>query len=154
MGLALAFAAAGLSACTQPEPVGKTAGANSGKAAAVHGISDLPMPRGADPQVDESLVLGNLDAWTGRLVLTTSLSAEDSFDFYRDRMGAFGWTPITSVQSEISVLTFERADRIATIQIEERTLWGSRVSITMGPRQTEAGTTLRSDQGLEVTPIK
>lgn len=102
------------------------------------------MPSGADPDVDDSLVLGNLEAWTGRLVLTTSLSAEDSFDFYRDNMGSFDWEPITSVQSEISVLTFERADRIATIQIEERMLWGSRVSITMSPRQS--GSVQRGDR--------
>ena len=149
---ALAVAALAASACTAPEPVGKSSGAGS-KAAAVRGISDIPMPRGADPDVEDSLVLGNLEAWTGRLVLTTSLSAEDSFDFYRDQMGAFHWEPITSVQSEISVLTFERADRVATIQIEERTLWGSRVSITMSPRQSGRVRSEGDDGQLEVEQL-
>ena len=153
VAMAFALMASGLAACTQPSPVSKTAEASK-KAATVRGISDLPMPNGADPQVDESLVLGNLDAWTGRLVLTSSLSAEESFDFYRDRMGAFDWTPISSVQSETSVLTFERGDRIAIVQIEARTLWGSRVSITMAPRQSESGASRPSNQNLEVTPIQ
>jgi hypothetical protein len=135
VGLTLALAALAVGACTAPEPAGKNSEAGR-KAAAVRGISDIPMPKGADPVVDDSLVLGNLEAWTGRLVLTTSLSAEESFDFYRDHMGDFQWEPITTVQSEISVLTFERAERIATIQIEERTFWGSRISITMSPRQS------------------
>jgi hypothetical protein len=41
-----------------------------------------------------------------------------------------------SVQAGVSVLTFTRGERAATIQIENNTLRGSTVSITVAPRQT------------------
>ncbi len=154
LAVVLVLSGLGLSACTQPEPVGPKAGATQQSAA--QGISDVPMPSGADQVVDDSLVLGSLDRWTGRLVLNTGLSPEKAFAFYRDRMPNFGWETLASIQSEVSVLSFARADRIATIQIEGRTFsfGGSRVSITMAPRQDLATSTDRSNDGVDVTPIE
>ena len=113
------------------------------------------MPSGADQVVDESLVLGSLDRWTGRLVLDTSLTPVEAFGFYRDHMPNYGWAPLASIQSDVSVLSFSRAERIATIQIEGRTFsfGGSRVSITMAPRQDESQTQRRRDDSIEVTPF-
>lgn len=51
-------------------------------------------------------------------------------------MPKFGWQPVMSVQSGVSILMFIRGERAATIQIERRTLRGSTVSITVAPRQT------------------
>jgi hypothetical protein len=151
--LLLAVAALGVVGCA-PEPVPSSSGGT--QAASVRGISDVPMPSGANQVVDESLVLGSLDRWTGRLVLTTSLAPVDAFAFYRDRMPNMGWETLASIQSDVSVLSFARGERIATIQIESRTFsfGGSRVSITMAPRQGEAAPARQTDQGVEVTPIK
>lgn len=152
LALLLALGALGLAACA-PEPVGAKPAAQQ---ATARGISDVPMPSGADQVVDESLVLGSLDRWTGRLVLSSSLSAADAFAFYRDRMPNFGWEPLASIQSDVSVLSFARAERVATIQIERRdfVFGGSRIAITMAPRQGEGTTSRRSNDGVDVTPLE
>ncbi|MGD9535729.1 MAG: hypothetical protein AB7P52_03070 [Alphaproteobacteria bacterium] len=146
-----------LSACA-PEPV-PSSSASGGAAAtttAVRGISDVPMPSGADQVVDDSLVLGSLDRWTGRLVLETGLSPVSAFAFYRDRMPNYGWEPLASIQTDVSVLSFSRGERIATIQIESRSLLfgGSRVAITMAPRQGETYSGQRAGDSIEVTPFE
>jgi hypothetical protein len=151
--LALLGALGLLSACA-PEPVPSNSG-QAGAAAAVRGISDVPMPSGADQVVEDSLVLGNLDRWTGRLVLEIGLSPVDAFGFYRDRMPNYGWEPLASIQTDVSVLSFSRGERIATIQVERRSFLfgGSRVAITMAPRQGETYAQPRSDDSIEVQPF-
>lgn len=134
IGLLTAALAVGLAACSAPEPVGPQADGTGGPVS-TRAISDVPIPSGADQDFDDSLVLGSLDRWTGRLVLKTGLEPIDAFAFYQDRMPGLGWEPLASIQSEVSVLSFARAERVATVQIEDRTFGGSRVSITMAPRQ-------------------
>ena len=103
--------------------------------AAFQPINDVPIPAGARLDTARSLVLGGLDHWTGRLVIMVDESAAEAFSLYQRDMPAFGWQPITVVQAEVSVLSFARAARVATIQIESRTLTGAIVSITMSPRE-------------------
>jgi hypothetical protein len=54
-------------------------------------------------------------------------------------MPRFGWFPVTTVRAETSVLTYARADRIATIQVQGRTITGSIVSMTISPKGQLAG---------------
>jgi hypothetical protein len=96
-------------------------------------VTDIPMPPNAHQDLERSLVLGRLDHWTGRLVFKLGLSPAEAFSFYQRQMPGFGWDYVTAVQSEISVQTFKRGERVATIQIEGRTLGGSLVSIVMAP---------------------
>ena len=123
-----------VAACSAPEPVAPQ-GEGAANTASARTIADVAIPSGADQDFDDSLVLGGADRWTGRLVLKTGLDPEDAFAFYQDRMPGLGWEPLASIQSEVSVLSFARAERVATVQIEDRTFGGSRVSITMAPRQ-------------------
>ena len=51
-----------------------------------------------------------------------------------EELPEFGWREITSIRAAISVLTFARQDRIATIQVQGATLLGSEVSITVSPQ--------------------
>ncbi len=98
---------------------------------------DLPMPVGADLQMDKTLVFGANDTWIGRLVIHTSHNANDMFDFYKREMTGFDWQEITSVRSKTSVMTYTRGERVATIQIEGRTLRGAAVTVTVSPRGAE-----------------
>lgn len=84
--------------------------------------------------VERSLVLGARDDWIGRLSMKTGGSTSDSYDFFLREMPKFGWQEITSVRSQVSVLTYSRSNRIATIQIRGKTLGGSAVDITVSPR--------------------
>ncbi|MGA0395317.1 MAG: hypothetical protein ACO3MW_14815 [Rhodospirillales bacterium] len=95
---------------------------------------DIPIPSEAEMDVDKTLILGGGEHWLGRLVLNTSTNANSMFSFYKRKMSEHGWQEITSVRSSISVLTFSRGERVATIQIQGRTLRGAETRITMSPR--------------------
>ena len=115
--------------------------------AAFQPITDVPIPEGARLDSERSLVLGGQDNWTGRLVFNIDESSADAFARYHQEMPRFGWRLITSVQAESSVLAFSQGERIATIQIEGRTLSGSTVAITMSPRHQG------DDDSVRVTPL-
>ena len=95
---------------------------------------DVPVPAGADMDLERSLVLGEQDAWIGRLVMAVGTNPGKTFDFYFGEMPRFGWFPVTTVRAETSVLIYARAGRIATIQVWDRTLTGSIVSMTVSPK--------------------
>ncbi len=101
-------------------------------------FSDVPVPAGAKMDVERSLLLGERDAWIGRLVMTVLTAPSRTYDFYFAEMSRFGWNPITTVRAGTSVLTYSRGDRVATIQISSRTLGGSDISMTVSPKGTRA----------------
>ena len=49
-------------------------------------------------------------------------------------MPGFGWQEITRVRAEVSVLSYTRSGRAATIQIAGTTLGGSEVNFTVSPQ--------------------
>ncbi len=97
-------------------------------------FSDIAVPPGAKMDVDRTLVLGARDAWIGRLAFTIGMAPTAAYDFVIREMPKFGWSEITSVRSGSSVITYSRGDRIATVQIDARTLGGSQVHMTVSPR--------------------
>ena len=128
-------------------------------------FTDIPVPKGAEMDADRSLVLGAREAWVGRLVMKVSDRTGAMYDFYARQMPGFGWQPITSVRSEVSVLTFTRGDRVATVQLLSRTLFGSEVRLTVSPRGepvpgdvpgagTSAAPGLRADERIQATPLR
>lgn len=131
----LAIAAAG---CTPGDSPVSTSGTSTGAAGrTAQGFAQFPdiaVPGGAKMDVERSLVLGARDDWIGRLSMDTSGNSSASYDFFLREMPKFGWQEITTVRSEVSVLTYSRSGRIATIQIRNRTLGGSSIDITVSPR--------------------
>ena len=95
---------------------------------------DIAVPAGAKMDVERSLVLGARDDWIGRLAMSATGSTSEAYDFFLREMPKFGWQEITTVRSEVSVLTYSRGDRVATIQIRNKTLGGSAIDITVSPR--------------------
>jgi hypothetical protein len=95
---------------------------------------DIAVPAGATMDVDRSLVLGARENWIGRLSMNVSGDPSETYDFFLREMPKFKWQEITTVRSEVSVLTYSRDNRVATIQISKRTLRGSAVDITVSPR--------------------
>lgn len=126
-----------LTACNQSEALQPTTSASDSETEQSFALlTDIPIPPGASLDVEKSIVLGDLDRWTGRVILEVDQSASKAFGLYQKEMPNFGWLPVMSVQDGVSVLTFTRGERAATIQIENNTLRGSTVSITVAPRQT------------------
>ncbi len=108
---------------------------------------DIPIPSGATMDLDRSLVLGARDAWIGRLAMHVGDGQGKLYEFYSREMARFGWREITSVRSDVSVLTYSRGDRVATVQIRNRTLRGTFVDVTISPRRQ--GTPPRANVAVE-----
>ena len=133
VALALLLGVAGCSHTLSPSP---NAEANTPPAPSFSQFTDIPIPEDAHMDPDRTLLLGQGDAWVGRLVFTVrgvfSEQAPDLFDFFKANMPTYHWQEISSVRAAISVMTWQRGDRIATVQIEETTL-GAEVILTMAP---------------------
>ena len=123
-----------LGGCAHSISSGTTADSSGTPAAPTFGqFTDVPIPDGARMDAERSLLVGPGESWVGRLVFSVRWSnAPELFDFYKAQMPTYKWQEISSVRADISVMTWQRADRIATIQIEETTL-GAAVTLTMGP---------------------
>jgi len=98
-------------------------------------LTDIPIPSGATMDNERSLILGDRDRWTGRVVMKLWKSGPDATNFYQQQMPAFGWESIMAATSGISVMSYVRGDRAATVQVESA-LIGAIVSVTVGPRAT------------------
>ena len=95
---------------------------------------DMPIPEGSNVDLEQTLVFGGGNFWFGRLVITTSFGPNEMFGFYANQLPSFGWNVITSLRSTVSVLTYAREDRVATIQIQKRTIRGAEVTVIVSPR--------------------
>ena len=101
-------------------------------------LTDIPIPSGATMDNDHSIILGERDRWIGRVRIKLWKSSAESAAFYQQQMPAFGWEPIMSATSGVSLMSFTRGDRAATIQIESTT-FGSSVLIVVGQRPSGVG---------------
>lgn len=81
-------------------------------------FNDLPMPSNSKMNLQKSLVFGADSEWFGRLNLIVNLSGAEVFDFYIYEMPNFGWREITSIRSDVSLITYERGGRIANVRID------------------------------------
>ncbi len=97
-------------------------------------FNDLPMPANSRMNIKKSLVFGSESEWFGRINLIVSMSGAEVFDFYRYEMPNFGWKEITSIRSDISLITYERGGRIATVRIDSSSTRGTEVWVTVSPR--------------------
>lgn len=102
-------------------------------------FSDIPVPAGASMDMDRSLLLGAGEEWTGRLAYDTSTNNAQVFDLYKAEMPKFGWTELTVIRGDRSVMTYQRGQRVATVEIKARTLYGSFVTVTVSPNASSAG---------------
>lgn len=129
-----------LAGCTQTANISGNETAHSGSSTNTNATApqpsifpDLPIPQGAKMNVDRTLVFGT-EEWFGQLVLEASGNAFQMFDFYRNGLTKFGWAEITSVRAPVSVLTYEREQRILQMQIKDGSISGSLITITVSPR--------------------
>ena len=124
-----------LAGCSSNPTLTTTATAENLEPGKFQPLTDIPIPSDAKLNTEPSLILGPPDHWIGRAVLKVGMPPNDTVVFYQAQMPSFGWELITVVQGKVSNLTFSKADRIASIQIESGTLTGSIVTIIMSPRQ-------------------
>lgn len=97
-------------------------------------FTDIPMPSNSSLDMDRSIIFGASDAWHGRLVLNSGGSPAQMYDFYEREMPNFGWSKVTVVRSDISVMVYDRESRVATIKLSGGSFAGSTVDITVSPK--------------------
>ena len=102
-------------------------------------FQDVPIPIGAEMDLDRTVILGASETWIGRLTLETNYNPVKLFNFFKKSTPEFGWQEITSIRSATSVLTYSQTTRILTIQIIAKTLQGSEVVMTVSPRDQNTG---------------
>ena len=94
-------------------------------------FDDIPIPVNSDLIRDESIIISRKVGWSGRLVFTTSENQIEVFDFFRNELPKFGWKKISEISSESSLLNYQNDQRFASIQIFERTIYGSKIKINV-----------------------
>lgn len=122
------------SGCVTTESMGARDGTDSTLPPSFAQFNDIPIPEKAMMDLKQSLLFGGESAWIGRLVFSAPYTQNGMFDFYMSEMPKFGWTEVTVVRSKVSVLSFRRDTRIATIQLESDIVGGTVVSFTVSPR--------------------
>lgn len=96
-------------------------------------IVDMAKPASASVNFKESMILGPKDSWVGRLVYQCSEDPAYMWDFLQAEMPKLGWTQLSGVRSKTSVLVFKRSNRVTTVQIKDRFLYGSQVTCDVAP---------------------
>ncbi|RZO19133.1 MAG: hypothetical protein EVB03_09065 [SAR92 clade bacterium] len=99
-------------------------------------FADIPIAATDKVDIEKSLLLNPGEYWIGRAVLKSSLKEEEAFNYYKNKMSDYDWTTVTSVQSKVSILTFEKFDRFAAVQIQSAGMRGSAITITVSPRES------------------
>jgi len=94
-------------------------------------FDDIPIPIKSTLIRDDSIIISRKIGWSGRLAFDTSENQIDVFDFFRNELPKFGWKKISEISSESSLLNYQNNQRFASIQIFDRTLFGSTVKITV-----------------------
>ena len=136
LGLAVCFFI--LAGCSAPvstmSPDSEDGGAREA-AVVANSFADIPIAADDAIDVEKSLLINSGDYWLGRAVLRSSLDSNGAFEYYQSNMAQYGWISITSVQSKVSVLSFEKASRVATVQIDGAGMRGSYIMLTVSPRE-------------------
>ena len=94
-------------------------------------FDDIPIPVNSKLQREESIIISRKIGWSGRLVFETTESQIEFFEFFRKELTKFGWKKISEISSESSLLNYQNNQRFASIQIFEKTFYGSIVKITV-----------------------
>jgi hypothetical protein len=115
----------------------QTAGSPAGDKALspMDAIGQGVLPPGAVLRPEHSLIIGSGEQWVGRVVADISRDADAAFRFFIDTYPAQGWTLISSVRSQTSLLIFTRQDRTATVELRGGSLLGAgSMTLTVTPR--------------------
>ena len=148
-------ACAAAAACVGGTSLTPTATNTTEIAANFQALSDIPIPGGATLDSERSLILGNMDRWTGRVVMKLGMPMAQASGLFQQQMPVFGWQPLMAAQAETAVLTFLRGDRAATIQVTPASLLGGSVAtITVAPRQSDTAPSALQAEPLSPPPTR
>ena len=126
--------------------------ADNGQRPTMEQLGRMPLPVGTKLRTTESLIFGVGEGWLGRAVFELPNDGNSSYNFFAEQLPRQGWSMIASVRGKKSLLVFTRAERAATIEIEDSGLFsGSLASMTVSPVGSSSGAPAAS--GVVVQPV-
>ena len=126
---------------------------DNGQRPSMEQFGRMPMPAGTKLRTTDSLIFGSADGWLGRAVFEIPTDANQTYNFFADQMPRQGWNLVASVRGKKSLLVFTRADRSATIEIEDAGLFGSAIAYMTVAPVGSSGTGTAAGAGAVVQPL-
>ncbi len=115
-------------------------------------LGRMPLPVGTKLRTTESLIFGVGEGWLGRAVFELPNDANSSYNFFAEQLPRQGWSMVASVRGKKSLLVFTRAERAATVEIEDSGLFsGSLAVMTVSPVGSSSGAP--AGAGVVVQPL-
>ena len=122
-----------LSACSNLPTEGVPRPATSMVSTDLYG--DKSFPVGAKINGPQSLMMGSGENWIGRVVLDTTQNHVEAYNFFAEQYPQQGWALISAVRGKTSLLVFTKADRSATVEIQDGILMnGATAVLTISPK--------------------
>jgi hypothetical protein len=99
------------------------------------GLAPNTLPAGAKMINEQTLIMGSGDAWVGKITLDVGKDAAIAYRFFLEQYPKQGWTLLSSVRGQTSMLVFTKENRNATIQISDASVVNSgKAILTVTPR--------------------
>lgn len=95
-------------------------------------LSDLPIPEDSSIMRDSTVLLGNGDNVSGRIMLDTSSSPAENLIFYSEEALASGWELMSSKVGEEITLIYFKNGRYATLEMRPKRTFGGFVAGSVG----------------------
>lgn len=83
-------------------------------------VPQLPMPPNVNFVIDDTVIVGNDDDWTGQVILSAPYSVVQMTQFFRAEMPGMGWTETAIVRARRTSISFVRDQRVATVRITQQ----------------------------------
>ena len=115
-----AVAGARSAVAQQNPPPSTTTGAGNGAPGIppdVLTIPQLPVPPNASFAIDDTVLVGNDDDWTGQVILNAPFTVVQITQFFRTEMPKMGWAETAIVRARRTSVSFVRDQRVATLRI-------------------------------------
>ena len=95
-------------------------------------LSDLPIPEDSSIKRDSTVLLGNGDNVSGRIMLNTSSSPAENLIFYSEEALASGWELMSSKVAEEITLIYFKNGRYATLEMQPKRSFGGFIAGNVG----------------------
>lgn len=95
-------------------------------------LSDLPIPEDSSIKRDSTVLLGNGDNVSGRIILDTSSSPAENLIFYSEEALASGWELMSSKVAEEITLIYFKNGRYATLEMQPKRSFGGFIAGNVG----------------------
>ena len=95
-------------------------------------LSDLPIPEDSSIMRDSTVLLGNGDNVSGRIMLDTSSSPAENLIFYSEEALASGWELMSSKVGEEITLIYFKNGSYATLEMRPKRSFGGFIAGSVG----------------------